>query len=336
VIQFSDRVAPRDVERLLSSVRAQLVDVAAVEVGSAPAGEEALCVVIVDVEAAGLRLRFEDGTGGALGQPRTIPPNSAEVMATEVATIVRSLVLALGERGRVPESRSETAGGAPTASGSSGAPSAPPTPASSSTPPPPESTLRRAPEYLEGNAPESPPPTFRGRFRGLYTGTIYAAELPWQNGMRLEAMYVAPRWFVVGVGYAFNPPVEVAGPDAVVHVARQAGSAFVGLEQRLALVSYGIDAALVVADTLRSTTSAAAPFEASAASSRLGVGGAMRVFGLVRIPGFERLHADLLLGVEAFPTREAFVTQGANGEASVLSPYAFRPEVGAGMGFDAW
>ncbi len=343
VVQFSEGIPPRDADRLMASFRAQLRDVAWVDTDDSRR-EDAICVVVVGIhEGRGLELRFLDGRGSEIGRPRVVPPSSREIVAMEAATIVRAFASTLHE----PHAESSAAApaapppvGAPEAPAPEArAPAAPAAPAALTEPilPPMAEFANENPEYGIKNTNPSFEGDFRLRLRMLYTGTLYASELPWLSGVRVEALAALSGPVHVGAAYAFDPGVDVAAAQSTIRVSQQAGMAFVGIERRTGTYAYGLDAGVDFTASSRTTLSTAPSFVAGSDASHLAVGGSLRAYALLRIPSAQRLHVDCALGVDVFPRSEHFTVREPSGaETDILSPHVIRPQMGFGIGFDPW
>jgi len=354
VVRFPERAKTSEVERLLSSFRAQLRDIAWVDAEAPRGAESAVCIVVVELsgagegegaDARGLVLRFMGGRGDDVGEVRVLRANTPEVLATEAGAIVRAVVVARMEsKSRAdPEIAERDEGSIPERAGHPSADPVSPRPAGAQPEPVAAEEVRAAPAP-HTDAPEhsaaSTPSGQRApvvRIGAFYTGMAYAPELSWLSGVRGEAIVSIGKFVYLGAGYEMNPGAEVATANTAIRVSRQAGDAFVGLEKREGHFGYGVDGGVALARTVRSTVSIPDGFVAGADASLGSVEGTLRVRGLFRIPGLDRLHLDAAMGVQICPRAQAFVVRNASGaQTSVLSPRVIHPAIAVGLGFDAW
>ena len=170
----------------------------------------------------------------------------------------------------------------------------------------------------------------------FYTGTIYAPELSWLDGFRVEGAWRFHAWLYAGVGYGFHAPAHVGGaPDALatVRIHDHNLSGWAGVGRTGELIGWGIEVAVGLTDTLRHTESAAgqlAPTDDSASWSAMG---ALRLRGRMRVPGLPRLLLELAPAVEL--AREPPLAVDDGEEIPILSPHTVRGrlDVGASVEF---
>jgi hypothetical protein len=185
VVRFAARLPRNETARLLSALRAQLREIATVDVERiAPS------TIVVDIDRieTGLSLRFEDGAGRVVGAPRVVT-DSGESGASEAATIVRAFVVAKTDLGQTEDDRSETKR-APDVSSELSASIAPPPLQNGREPSGSGDTSNAGRKNLDpdGIVGASRAPS-RTRIAAFYTGATYASELTWQSGARLEGHY---------------------------------------------------------------------------------------------------------------------------------------------------
>jgi hypothetical protein len=334
--------------QLLSALKAQLADLVVVETsaGSVP---PLLAVAIARVED-GLEIQFTDAAGAPVLAPRPVAGELGELVASQVASIVRAFVVARLEstpsgaassqgvtpepEAPGPESESTPAAAAPPAA--SGAPAV--RQAQLLTPPPAPGTaapIDRPVAAARGSAPEPSPATparWRLRLAAAYTGTSYAPQLPWQSGLRVDASSALSAWTYVGLSYGYFVPVDVNGREVTIRVSAHALAGFFGVGRTWRIFGVAADAVFGVAETVRSTKHAVQGLEETRDSARWTFQAALRLHGRVRVPGLPRLSLDLAPALEFASSSGDFVVDGT--KSTILSPRQVRARVDLGASVD--
>lgn len=348
VVRVAPEIAPAEASRLVSAMRSQLRDTAIVDVGGDPSS--ATCVV--DVER-----RDPRECGGAcegvvirFGGRARVVPRTGEIGASEAATIVRAAVVAaIDAAGATPEEPSRAEADASTPPPEAPAAEAAPASTSSSAAPrpaeaapaaiPPRGSVQTASERARERPPAppaAPPEPWRARFAVLYTGATYAAELPWQSGVRVEGSLALTRGVYAGAAYAFHPPREIAGDLAAVRVSRHAAAAFLGVETSGRVWIVGADAAAGLDDTVRSTSQTSAGLARTADASYAAATFALRLHGRWRPREAYGAGIDVAPAFELAPAGRSLVVERAAGgdPATLASPAVARLRLDVGGTFD--
>jgi hypothetical protein len=361
VVRFQQGPGAEEQARFAAAVRAELAGVAPVEV-VAPG---ALVVVRVTWTRGGATLDFQDASGATVAPSRTVVGETADVVAAQAASIVRATAIALREAaafGRRETGAGTGAGSAPssasalvpaststsTSPSSSTSPSTSPstptstriptsTSTSTSTPTSPSNPASTYPSRSESTpGPHLLNPVPRIVLDAFYSGAVYAPDVPWRSGVRLEVLATTARWgrtwLYGGLGYGFDPPIDVATPNVTLRTTRQSATLFAGLGRALGALRVAAEVGAVLSDTLRSATTAAG-FDATSDHALVSFGAIARAHASLAL--WARWHVDLSAGVAAFPWGEVYVVQ-AGGETSVFAPYRVQPEASLGMGYDLW
>jgi hypothetical protein len=334
VVRFEQGAPADEQARFATAVRAELAGVAPVDF-VAPG---TLVVVRVTWTRGGATLSFEDASGATVAPPRTVLGETADIVASQAASIVRATAIALREAATL--TRREAPAPPPVLLPPPAPPTAP-TPAPASAPasapaPTPTPEPAPAPPSEAASAPARGPVP-RIVVDAFYTGAVYAADVPWRSGIRLDALATVARWegtwLYGGLGYSFDPPIETAAQVVTLRVTRHAATALAGLARSFGSLRIAGEIGPVLSDTLRSTRSAVSGFDSTADHAVVSVGAVARARAALVLAA--RSHVDLSAGLSAYPWGEAYVVQGA-GEASVFAPYRIQPEASLGVGYDLW
>jgi hypothetical protein len=359
-------------QRLLSALEVQLGDLAPIDL-SEPSPERALCVVLVTEVEGGLSIQLANARAQPVSAPRFVPGAADELSASQVASIVRAFVVARldGEQAIVlaaAQRESDRAKGhaaeqhdaperAPQAHGTERAaqvakrepesaqaaasllapPPAPDAAAGAQSLPLPESSGGRRPGAIDRMVSESAD-AWGLRLAVLYSGVSYAPELPWQNGLRVEASARLQRWLYLGAGYGYQLPGEVTQQGVQVRIHAHSVNAFLGLGRSWRSFGTGVDLGLGAVQTSRATTQVVDPaLDDTPGFSYWSAVGTLRLHGRLRFPALPRFALDLAPALEFVgDTREAVVDAEANRESSVLSPRSLRARVDVGAAFDVF
>lgn len=358
-------------QRLLSALAAQLEDLAPIDL-SEPSAERALCVVLLTQVEGGLSIQLANARAQPVGAPRIVSGAADELSASQVASIVRAFVVARldGDQAIMlaaaqPESarakghaeeRRDAQERAPPKHGTEparqavkrdpeppqaatsllAAPPAPDAAAGEQSLPLPESSGARRRIAVDRLVTHDADP-WRLRLAVLYSGVNYAPELPWQNGLRVEASARVQRWLYLGAGYGYQLPGEVPHQDVQVRIHAHAVNGFLGLERSWRSFGAAVDLGLGAVRTSRSTTQWVDALDGTPDFTYWSAVGTLRLHGRLRFPALPRLALDLAPALELLGgTREAVVDAETSGETSVLSPRSLRARVDVGAAFDVF
>jgi hypothetical protein len=359
-------------QRLLSALEAQLGDLAPIDLRE-PNADRALCVVLVTEVEGGLSIQLANARAQALSAPRFVPGAADELSASQVASIVRAFVVARldgdhaialaaarSESDRVnavhatqqhdAQERAPQAHGAerdpqpvkrePEPSQAAAAllapPPAPAAAAGAQSLPLPESSGGRRPVAVDRMAADDAD-AWRLRLAALYSGVNYAPELPWQDGLRVEASARVQRWLYLGAGYGYQLPEEVTREAVQIRIHAHSVNAFLGLGRTWRRFGAGLDAGLGAVQTSRTTQVDVDALDGTPGFTYWSPVGTLRLHGRLRFPALPRLALDLAPALELVGgTRQAVVEAEIIGETSVLSPRSVRARVDVGAAFDVF
>ena len=329
-LELAPSVGDDGSERLSSAIAGQLSDLVSVERAAPDGAGSFLCRVRIDRTAQGLTVRFSGLSGGALPDTRVLGYASPELAATEVASVVRALVVALLER----QERAAASSASPPQPAAPAPPiDAPEPPASeprvaSETPPEPVTALA-APRPTPGRAL---PSSGRVWLTALYSGNSYAPELPWQSGTRLEGALRVRSWLHAGLGYALHPAVAVPGALARLRVLDHGPSALAGVARAGPRLILAAELVVGLTKTYRQTTRVAGALSSTPDSQRWSTQLALRLRARVRAPFWTPLWLELAPALELSNTGASAVR--FNTEQPVLSPRSLRFRLDVGASFD--
>jgi hypothetical protein len=179
--------------------------------------------------------------------------------------------------------------------------------------------------------------SWRLRLSALYTGATYAPELPWHDGVRVDASARLRRWFYLGVSYGYQLPADARGQAAHVRLAAHTSYAFFGLGRSWRSFGAALDLGLGATRTLRSTTWWAEALNGTPEEGHWSLLAALRLHGRVRFAALPRLALDVAPALELSPGARAAVAQlDDGGESVVLSPGLVRARLDVGASFDVF
>ncbi len=342
VVRFERGARADEQARFAAAVRAELAGVAPVDVVE----PGTLVVVRVTWTRGGARLDFEDASGASIAPSRTITGDKPDVIAAEAASIVRATAIALRESAASRAASASTTAPAPgpapgpvpapvstpapvPSPGPAPSPAPVPVPAPAATPavvllPPASPAPAPAPLAPDRSAAVSPAAPPRITLSASYVGTLYASQIPWRSGARVELLATLARLdatrtrVYAGLDYDFDPPLDVSTPDVTLRTTRHAATVLAGIARDAGAVRLALEIGPVLTDTPRSAIAGGAGFSPT---------GALMLS--------RRAHLDAALGLAVFPWGEAYVVQTA-GETSVFAPYRVQPELALGGGYDLW
>lgn len=349
-LSLAEELSSETALRLGSAIGGQLADVA--QIARAPsATQQPLCRVRIDPRPGELLLSFSR-LAGDVGSTRAIRSASEELEASEVASVVRAYVVALLEPGSATEAArleedlpaGEPAEVAQQAQAVSDAPPAgddAPPPATPQEIPVPERVAARPAVEMPALAPWGTHAQRHARPRqpallwltALYSGTNYAAELPWQHGTRLEVALRLLSWLHAGLGYGWHPPAPVEHSLATVQLRDHALYALGGAQYVGAGWAVGGDIAVGITRTGRETTRAEAGWQPARDTVFWGSASSLRLRGRLRVPRVARLWLELAPALElATHQHEYRFAPGA--WAVVLTPNSVRARLDVGLSFE--
>jgi hypothetical protein len=339
VVRFERGGGAQQQGQFAAAVRAELAGIAPVDV-VAPG---TLVVVRVTFTSGGARLDFEDVSGAAIAPPRTIAGGTLDVVAAQAASIVRGTAIALRESAALGKHDAApaiaalgtaSASAAPRPAATAPAPAPPPAAESPTLPTSGREAAAQAPVPHSSPSGSSPP---RISVSAFYAGEVYAAQVPWRSGARVEVLAsvarLGPTWLYAGLDYGFDPPVDVSTPDVTLATSRNAASLRAGLGHSFNGLRLAFKIGPEFTSTLRTATTSANGFAPTGDHALLSLGAIGRARAAILLSA--RSHVDLVAGLALFPWADTYVVQG-RGDTTVFAPYRVQPELALGLGYDVW
>lgn len=334
-LQFADALSAETTSRIVSSIRGQLSGLADASQRPLDALPAVLCQVQVTPRAGGLALTFVDTQGRALAGPRVVMASADELAASEAATIVRALVVALLDRPRTDDASALDVA-PPEPAKTESTPATAPTPPRDVQPTPVPAVVGSAEPAAQTNTPPVeqaasqalPADATHLWLSALYSGRRYAPELLWWSGVRLEVALALPRWFYAGLSYGLSPAVTIPNDRASVRIVEHNLSVFIGVGRMGARFGWAGDVLFGLTRTLRETTLVADELEPTTDSARSRPLLAFRLRGRLRVPRVDRLVLELAPGLEIAAKSGFSIDDGQL--TQVFSPYVVRARVDLG------
>ncbi len=272
--------------------------------------------------AAGIVVTLADEQGRIRSQRALGDGGSEELLASEVASIVRAFLVALlDERGaqtKPPERAS----------------SQPPVLAQNTSTPheqPPTILERSRAAIQQGEVPRldpGPARAARWAFNAFYAGSTYAPQVRWRSGGHLEASARVWNLLWVGLAYSIAPQTTVSSRFATLRERTQGLGLSVGAQYDRAQLGWGGDVVLGAVRTARQVTNVSDGFAAARSSAHWSGQVGLRVH--VRFRVWRWLWLEAAPGL-ALPLglRSAAVDLGAL--APVLTPSSVRAQLDVGL-----
>jgi hypothetical protein len=299
------------------------------ESGELATSHQAVGTFAIEPSRDGSTLVFFTEAGGEATLVRRFPPSrqSTSVAAEQAAIVVRSLVTALVEGGRlgvVPDTAREEPG-KPERQAPHTAPEAP-LPLE-----PARVTSREVGSTKSEALPSTVAPATHGSFFvavGLVV-TVPGGGLPLQPGASVGLRWFAASTLYAGARYTFNPTAELDAGSARISVARRPAELLLGYERRASPGLNG-ELSLLLEQVQRRTLESDEGFEPTPATTHWNLAVGPRI-GVTLAPS-PVLRLTLRAGADFLLKRAEYSTD----EAVLLDPSAVRPRLELEAGFGLW
>lgn len=189
---------------------------------------------------------------------------------------------------------------------------------------------RSEPAVKKTAAPAPAKPRERGRLRvaAAYTGTSYAPEVPWQQGLDLGVGWVFPFRLHLGLGYAVLAPARASRDYGTIEVRRHPARAWAGYSAQLGRVRIDADVPIIVDAETRHAQASDPDYASRPDTTRVVVGTGVQTRVAVTLT--RGLFAFVGGGVELWPQTIEYGAQEPAPQA-LLRPRTWRGSGSVGL-----